>query len=200
MTVEIADRNVYLEDLPELMIHSQEISALAEKLFQTNDSELEIVRKAFLFIRDEIAHSWDIQQTEVTKTSLDVLRARHGICYVKANLLAAILRQATIPTGFCYQRLLLFDKEAGKYCLHALNAVYLQTQQKWLKLDARGDKAGIVTDFDGETEYLAFVPNIADDEWTYATIYAKPHEKTMFALEEATNISEMYRKDLPESI
>lgn len=38
MTVEIADRNVYLEDLPELMIHSQEISALAEKLFQTNDT------------------------------------------------------------------------------------------------------------------------------------------------------------------
>ena len=114
MDVEVDELSAYVEDLPEWAIHSKGIKELTETLFLVSDTEIEKVQKAFVFVRDKIAHSRDIQQNEVTKTSLEVLHAGHGICYAKANLLAAILRHGTIPTGFCYQRLLLMDKETGK--------------------------------------------------------------------------------------
>ncbi|WP_207940799.1 hypothetical protein DOK78_001661 [Enterococcus sp. DIV2402] len=200
MNVEVDELSAYVEDLPELAIHSKEIKELTETLFLVSDTEIEKVQKAFVFVRDKIAHSWDVQQNEVTKTSLEVLHAGHGICYAKANLLAAILRNETIPTGFCYQRLLLMDKETGKYCIHALNAVYLHSKKRWVKLDARGNKEGIQADFDGKVEKLAFVPNSEEDEYTYPTIYVKPNSQTMITLSEATNACEMYLKDLPEII
>lgn len=111
---------------------------------------------AYEYIRDQISHSWDIQATQVTKTAEDVIKVGHGICYAKSNLLAALLRGRDIPTGFCYQRLLLFDEATGQYCIHALNAVYITSLQKWVRLDARGDKPSIKAQFSLREEKLAF--------------------------------------------
>ena len=72
------------------------------------------------------------------------------------NLLAALLRSQQIPTGFCYQRLMLFDTPEKGYCIHALNAVYFTSLNKWVRLDARGNKEGIDAQFSMDKEFLSF--------------------------------------------
>lgn len=45
-----------------------------------------------------------------------------------------------IPAGICYQRLTLGDTPESGYCIHALNAVYMKRLDRWIRLDARGNK------------------------------------------------------------
>ena len=52
------------------------------------------------------------------------------------------------------QRFLLWI-ETG-YCIHALNTVYIASIDKWIRLDARGNKEGIDAEFSIEDEKLAF--------------------------------------------
>lgn len=42
------------------------------------------------------------------------------------------------------------------YIIHALNTVYIDSLQKWIRLDARGNKAGVNAQFSLEKEILAF--------------------------------------------
>ena len=116
------------------------------------------------------------------------------------HLLAALLRSQGIPTGFCYQRLMLFDTPEKGYCVHALNAVYLETLHKWIRLDASGNKQGIEAQFSIDAEQLAFAIQEEFDEKDYPFIYVKPHPKTMTVLEEHTDALEMYKNHLPQSI
>ena len=92
----------------------------------------------FLYVRDEVSHSWDIQGHRVTRSATDALTFKEGICYPKSHLVAALLRNQGIPTALCYQRLTLFDDDHGGHALHALNAVYLEGA--WHRIDARGNK------------------------------------------------------------
>ena len=103
------------------------IQMKAEALFHSNQTDIEKAQIAFEFVRDYIAHSWDIQSERVTCNASEVLRFKEGICYAKSNLLAALLRSQDIPTGFSYQRLMLFDSPEEGYSLHALNAIYLSS-------------------------------------------------------------------------
>ena len=73
-------------------------------------------KSTYYFVRDEIKHSWDIQDKRVTVTASDVLREGVGICWGKANLLAALLRANGIPSGICYQRLTLGSTPESGYC------------------------------------------------------------------------------------
>ena len=59
---------------------------------------------------------------------------------IKAYLLAAILRNLGIPTGFCYQKLILDVEEKPWLVIHGLNAIYLKSVSKWIRVDARGNK------------------------------------------------------------
>lgn len=73
----------------------------AKELFCNDLDQIQKVKIAFEFVRDEISHSWDIQSNRVTGTASEVLRYKEGICYAKSMLLAALLRSQGIPTGFC---------------------------------------------------------------------------------------------------
>lgn len=168
------------------------------KLFQPTQTEIEKVKAAYEFVRDDISHSWDIQGSRVTFKASDVLFYKEGICYAKSHLLAALLRSQQIPTGFCYQRLMLFDTPEKGYCIHALNAVYLETINLWIRLDARGNKDGIDAQFSLDEERLAFNINEELQEKDYPTIYTMPHPKTLAVLEEHNNAIEMYTYHLPE--
>lgn len=79
----------------------------------------------------------------MTKSATEVLEQSVGICWEKANLLAALLRARGIPAGICYQRLTLSDVPEDGFCIHALNAVYIKSLNRWIRLDARGNKEGI---------------------------------------------------------
>lgn len=188
----------YLNELNEVNYTNPLITVKNEELFNSTQNEIEKTKVAFQFVRDEIAHSWDIQSTRVTCNASDVLANKEGICYAKANLLAALLRSQGIPTGFCYQRLMLFDTPEKGYCIHALNAVFLSSFNKWVRLDARGNNVGINAQFLIDEEKLAFMTKAEFDEFDYPTIYVNPHPKTIAMLKAHTNALEMYKYHLPE--
>lgn len=133
------------------------IGKLSAALRTNSPSLKDYVENTFLFVRDEIKHSWDYLSETVTCRASDVLKYRTGYCYAKSHLLAALLRAQNIPAGFCYQR--LSTEESGPpYCLHGLNAVFLE-QYGWYRLDARGNTATIHAHFTPPREQLAYHPS-----------------------------------------
>jgi transglutaminase-like putative cysteine protease len=200
MICESNNFNDYLLKLKEVNYSDPIITAKADELFSSSQTEIEKAKVAFEFVRDEISHSWDIQSKRITCSASDVLLYKEGICYAKSHLLASLLRLQGIPTGFCYQRLMLFDTPEKGYCIHALNAVFFQSLKKWVRLDARGNKKRIDAQFSVEKEKLAFPIQKQFGEKDYPIIYAKPHPKTIAVLDEHTNALEMYQYHLPESL
>ena len=81
------------------------VRAQALALSSGVSSDVEVARACFLFVRDEIRHSWDYQEDTITLKASEVLEHRTGYCYAKSHLLAALLRANDIPAALCYQRL-----------------------------------------------------------------------------------------------
>ena len=123
-------------------------------------------------MRDEIKHSSDYQLNPVTCKASDVLKYQTGFCYAKSHLLAALLRANQIPAGLCYQRLLIDDTAESAYCLHGLNAIYLENYG-WYRVDARGNKIGVNAQFCPPHEQLAFALNNPQEQ-DITGIWAEP--------------------------
>lgn len=175
------------------------IEALIRSISVKVETELGRIQAAFEFVRDDIAHSYDIKHHEVTRTASDVLEQKHGICYAKSHLLAAMLRGMGIPAGIGYQRLTLYNTPEAGYCIHALNTVYVQQYRKWIRLDARGNKEGIDAQFSIDEEKLAFPIRPEYDEHDYLTNYHEPHPIIIKTLEDHTDSMVMYHK-LPDRL
>src|SRR5699024_7614245 len=190
--------NEYLAELNEVDYSNPVIQEKISELFNPSQTEIEKAKVAFEFVRDEIYHSWDIQGIQVTCNASEVLSKGEGICYAESNLLAALLRSEGIPTGFCYQRLMLFDTPEKGYCIHALNAVFLNTLNNWIRLDSRGNKLGVDAQFSIDEEKLAFTVQKQLDEKDYPFSYVEPQPKTISTLEGLTSALEMYKHHLPE--
>ena len=190
----------YLKENRDVDFSHLAIREKSKELFEGCTSEISKIKRAFEFVRDEIAHSWDTQSTRITRKASEVLVFKEGICYAKSNLFAALLRSVNIPTGFCYQRLTIGDTPDTGYCVHALNAVYLSELEKWIRLDTRGNKEGIDAQFSVDNEHLAFPIRKYYDEMNYEIIYMNPVEKTMETLSSNDNCLEMYMNFLPTGI
>lgn len=172
----------------------------AEELRAGAADDVALIREAFHFVRDGIAHSWDAQDQRVTATASEVLREGVGICWAKANLLAALLRASGIPAGICYQRLTLGDTPDTGYCLHALNAVYVGSLGRWIRLDARGNKPGVQAEFSLEEERLAFPVRPECGEEDDGRVFAEPAPITMKVLEGSDDALCMYLHCLPDRL
>ncbi len=164
---------------------------------------LEYIRKAYEYVRDTFAHSFDLmnsgrQVLQVSCTASDVIRNGHGLCYAKSHLLAAILRCSGIPTGFCYQTLTLSDEDP-KLILHAVNAVYISHLEKWIRLDARGNRKGINAQFSVGEEILAFSVRAELGESDGTMIYARPSENVISALKNSKTLTELLY-NLPKEV
>ncbi|MGE5395994.1 MAG: transglutaminase-like domain-containing protein [Chitinophagales bacterium] len=199
LTCESPHLEEYLLELDVVDYGHPLIREKAEELFSGSLNELEIIRTVFEFVRDGIAHSNDIPSLRVTCKASEVLQFKEGICYAKSNLLAALLRSKGIPTGFCYQRLTKGDTPDTGYCIHALNAVYLKTYERWIRLDARGNKEGVNAQFSIDEEILAFPVRKEYDEIDYPVIYAKPQPGTISALEQNSSC-QMLMDNLPTEL
>lgn len=81
------------------------IVALAVLLREQAPSDTDFTRAAFAWIRDQVAHSLDVQDPRVTVSAADVLTHRVGLCFAKSHLLVALSCAEGIPAGFCYRRL-----------------------------------------------------------------------------------------------
>lgn len=176
------------------------IMAIVNELQQQYEGDIARTEAAFHYVRDRIAHSFDIAATEVTCTASEVLEAGHGICYAKSHLLAAILRGMGIPAGICYQRqTFLGESREPKMCLHALNAAYISSLERWVRFDARGNKLGVDAQFSLEKEQLAFPLNEQLGEKDYPEIYSEPLPSIVQALRNSENCH-MLRMHLPENV
>ncbi|MDD9271765.1 transglutaminase family protein [Paenibacillus sp. GCM10023248] len=192
--------NDYLIVTEEVDYDHQLIAELTSKLEASSQDQVDFIKKSYEYVRDEIDHSWDIQSSRITCSASETLIHEEGICYAKANLLCAILRRAGIPAGFCYQRLTLGDTPDTGYCIHALNAVYVQKLEKWIRLDPRGNKPGIHAEFSLDEEKLAFPIREDYDEADYLTIYKSPNAKTIGVLRSSTDCINMYLHGLPDHL
>lgn len=176
------------------------IQDCAKALAGLETSECEVVQALYEFVRDQVAHSWDIQSRRVTARASEVLRYREGICYAKSHLLAALLRVVNIPCGLCYQKLTLGDTPETGYCLHALSAVYLSDTRRWIRLDARGNRPGIDAQFSLTQERLAFPVREPMGEQDYDAIYAEPPAVIVQTLTTYSDCLQMYQYGLPTDL
>ncbi len=99
-----------------------------------------------------------------------------------------------------HQRLAAGETPDMGYALHGLNAVYLPSAAKWVRLDARGNKPGVQAEFSTEDERLAYVVRPELDEIDYPTIYARPHPRIVKALREQTNCLHLCQYFLPDQL
>ena len=190
---------LYLNRIDEYLKHddvidyeNEAITELADTLFQKANNDFNFIKIAYEFVRDNISHSADINEDVITCTASEVLKAGHGICFAKSHLLAALLRRKSVPTGFCYQKLILDDETAPVLIYHGLNGVYIKDYKKWIRLDARGNKTGVNAQFSIEIEQLAFPIRPEMGEVDSFMVYPNPDIKVMEKLRKSKTRTELW--------
>ncbi|MGK7906651.1 MAG: transglutaminase family protein [Synechococcus sp.] len=202
MNVETDSLETYLEASTYIDWRAPNILALANQLAVPATSKqvgidcLETAKACFEWVRDRVRHSSDYQLNPVTCRASNVLKHMTGYCYAKSHLLAALLRANGIPAGLCYQRLSI-DETAATYCLHGLNAVYLQ-EFGWYRIDPRGNTESVDAQFTPPLERLAFTLKFPG-EMDFPAIYSNPLPAIVQTLTQHTTWDAVYGK-LPDSL
>lgn len=182
----------YLKEMPPVIqfntpLIQKEIKAITSK----TDSLKERAKLAFEFARDEIQHSFDSEVCKVvTINAEDAIEKKEGICFAKAHVLASLLRGMGIPTGFCYQR--KYNPKAG-FVLHGLNAIYLENTG-WFRVDPRGNKPGIDSEFSTDVEQLAYPIDTSKGEVDYPNVFPEPLSEVVTAMQNSENVRELFYK------
>ncbi|KXJ98791.1 MAG: Transglutaminase-like superfamily protein [Acidobacteria bacterium OLB17] len=189
----------YLGEIPPIIEFStpkvkETIAAIEAKA----STPRERARLAFEFARDEISHSFDTNSEKVTIAAEDAIAQKEGICFAKSHVLAALLRGMNIPAGFCYQRVLRKGTVESGYALHGLNAVYLE-DAGWFRLDPRGNKPGVDSQFSTEEEKLAYPIREELGEFDYPHVLTEPLLSVVRAMRETENCKTLFF-DRPESM
>lgn len=170
---------------------SEAILRKAAQLSAADGGEEGIVKACFEFVRDDIKHSFDHQLNPVTCKASDVLTQGTGFCFAKSHLLAALLRANKIPTALCYQRI-AFGEGKNSFYLHGLNSVFLKNYG-WYRLDPRGLKAGLLSEFHPPQEVLPFLPGFAG-ELIYDALWSEPSSKITSLLESCESYSSVIER------
>jgi transglutaminase-like putative cysteine protease len=194
----------YLQETEIIDFSNYEIQAVSEKLKSQSTDEIDLMKRIYAFVRDEISHSVDIGGCTVTLKASDVLKEKHGICFAKSHLLAALYRLNKIPTGFCYQKLILDDEAAPILIFHGLCGVYSDTVGEnggWVRLDPRGNKVGVDAQFslNPNEEKIAFIARPEFGEEDFHMIYVNPAPEVIQALMECKTREDLW-KNLPMEI
>jgi transglutaminase-like putative cysteine protease len=192
LNFESEDLSDYLPEIPPLIQYSTpDIQELIRSIKARTDTKNERARLAFEFVRDEIRHSFDTGFPGVTIGATQVLEQKEGICFAKSHLLASLLRGMDIPTGFCYQRVLRKGTIESGYALHGLNALYLD-DIGWIRVDPRGNKPGIDSQFSMETEKLAYPIRTELGEVDYPGVYTVPLPSVIKSMIESNSSQELF--------
>jgi len=160
------------------IIDWQSVSALATRV-RADQQGVAAVAALFSWVRDAIAHTGDAGQGKLTLRASEVAREGTGLCYAKSHLLVALLRASGVPAGLCYQRLSTSDA-AASFVLHGLVAVLLP-DQRFVRIDPRGNKPGIDVRFVPGLEALAFSPS-SPGEADLPGVFARPIPEVVAAL------------------
>lgn len=173
-----------------------EVVALARELRAGTRDDVEFAQVAFEWVRDQVAHSYDVNDLRVTLSATEVLEHRVGLCYAKSHLLAAVLRAEGVPTALCYQ--LLHDYATGGHVLHGLVAIHLEGA--WHRQDPRGNKDGVDAQFSLDDERLAWPVDPVLGEVDVPTLFASPASSVVRALRDAEDAAQLYAQGLPASV
>ncbi|MDD6929254.1 MAG: transglutaminase domain-containing protein [Treponema sp.] len=194
------DFSLYLENTPIVDYSSSEVQAVCAQFEQFRDNQILLAEKAFYFVQNHFPHTSDCKRTELSISASDVIKNGHGLCFAKSHLYAAILRNFGIPCGFCYQ--ILCAKEKNHFYPHSLNAVYFKTLNKWIHLDARGNKPGQNAKFSIDKEFLAYTPNPLKKEVMLPMIYTNPFKGAIDCMKKCKDKPEFFKhlNDLSESM
>lgn len=165
------------------------INSEALRLASQSGSSQELIKNAYEFVRDAIAHSVDVVGTMVTCKASEVLIAKEGLCFAKSHLLAALLRCNDIPVGFCYHA--LRSSSGSSLVLHGFVAVFMENLQKWVRLDPRGNKKGIDAQFGVIHELLAYQVNPDIGEIDFPIVFAEPDVNVVAALSTHKTVGEL---------
>lgn len=169
------------------------------------DPEMQLARMTYEYVRDHISHSADIGSGAVTWKASDVLDKKHGLCYAKSHLLAALLRANGIPAGLCYQYLRLDGTEQSELVLHGLNAVYFESVGHWVRLDARGNKPAedgqpaVAAEFSVDEERVAFPVRPGLGETDIPVIFDDTDRAVLRTLQRYDSLPELMRH-LPQKL
>jgi transglutaminase-like putative cysteine protease len=193
----MSDKSVpeeYLKSTEVIDWEEQGVLSKAMELAASVEKSIDVARSCFEWVRDEIKHIGDYNIQTVACSASEVLRCGAGICYAKSHLLAALLRANSIPAGFCYQRLSR-DDVGMSFCLHGLNAVYLE-EYGWYRIDARGNREGVDAQFTPPQEQLAFRIQ-TEGEKDFAEIWPDPLEVIVKTLRKYTTKDQLWN-NLPD--
>lgn len=199
MYPESDDINDYLVSDAVIDWQSTAVREKAQELTGGIPDDVEKARRLYEWVRDEIPHTDDAGLEVVTCSASEVLRHGTGICFAKSHLLAALLRAMDIPAGFCYQVLRMDPPVDNEPVLHGLNAIYLASLGRWIRLDPRGNTNGINAQFSIGREQLAFAMDPHADEFIYEAIFAAPVASVVERLKMYSTRSELWQ-DLPQSL
>lgn len=189
----------YLREIPPVIQYNSPIIQEKIKFIESQaSSQKERTKIAFEVARDEIHHTFDTKNKVITINADDVLEKKEGICFAKAHLLATLLRGMGIPAGFCYQRVLRKETIESGYALHGLNAVYLD-ETGWFRLDPRGNKPGIDSQFSTDEERLAYPIRESLGEIDYPDVFISPLSSVITAMRESQDSNELFYKR-PETL
>ena len=181
----------YLMETPSIDYMNPLIQDNVRELMNQSKDNLDYIKRSYIFVRDEIPHSWDIKTDVVSKTASEVLENKTGICWTKSCLLAALLRANEIPSGISYQLLTRADDASEGYMIHALNTVHIKYLNKWIRLDARGNKENINAYFSLDEEHLAYSIRSEFGEIDYQDNHADLDERLVSILMESETIQEI---------
>lgn len=194
LQLESNDLTDYLKELPPVIQFSSPLIQKKIKAIKLQTSSpKERAKIAFEVARDEVAHSFDTKYKPVTITAEEALQQKEGICFAKSHVLASLLRGMDIPAGFCYQRVLQKGTVELGYALHGLNAVYLP-ETGWFRVDPRGNKSGIDSQFTTNREQLAYPIRPELGEVDYPNVLTEPLHSVIKAMRDSKDSEELFYK------
>lgn len=220
---ETDDLGRYLEDTITIDWQTPSVMETGRRLLAgITDAEARVER-LFRFVRDEIDHSFDLAEDELERRAgrslagwsanfvrrgiacraSEVQALGHALCFAKSHLLAALLRVAGYPTGFCYARL-VDDERPGRFVLHGFVACHWAPTQSWLLLDPRGDRPQTVPPIGtacrfAEPYSVAWAPDAARGESLLPFVYKRPAKRIVEWLERVPDRAAL-RRTLPDAI
>ena len=184
--------NDYLIETQSIDYNDENIQKKVSHLKELSCDDIDYIERCFMFVRDEIPHSWDINASVVSKKASEVLANKTGVCWTKSCLLAALLRTNGIPSGISYQLLTRADNDTSDgYIIHAFNTVYIEQLDKWIRLDARGNKENVNAQFSLDEEHLAYETRSELGEIDYHNNQTDLDERLVNVLSKCNVVSEI---------
>lgn len=184
--------NDYLIETQSIDYNDENIQKKVGHLKELSSDDIDYIERCFMFVRDEIPHSWDINASVVSKKASEVLANKTGVCWTKSCLLAALLRANEIPSGISYQLLTRADNDTSDgYIIHAFNTVYIEQLDKWIRLDARGNKENVNAQFSLDEEHLAYETRSELGEIDYHNNQTDLDERLVNVLAKCNEVSEI---------